>query len=128
MANQIPENLKYTKDHDWALIDGDTITIGVSDYAQSALGDIVYVELPEIGRTLEQNETYGVVESVKTVSDLHSPISGNVISVNNELEDQPDLCNSNPYDSWIVKIKSTNEEELKNLLSPADYKNHIEIL
>ncbi|EQC45136.1 glycine cleavage system H protein [Bacteriovorax sp. BSW11_IV] len=124
MSHQVPSTLKYTKDHEWAKIEGDIVTIGITDFAQSALGDIVFVELPEVGSTLDQASTFGVVESIKSVSDLYSPITGEVVEANNELESSPELCNQSPYDSWIIKVKATNLSELDSLLSSADYEQH----
>lgn len=121
MASQIPSNLKYTKDHEWALIEGDTVTVGITDFAQSQLGDIVFVELPEVGSELESGATFGVVESIKSVSDLYAPITGTVIESNSELESSPETCNEAPYESWFVKIKATNADEFNDLLSPEDY-------
>jgi glycine cleavage system H protein len=122
MASLIPETLKYTKDHEWALVEGDIITVGITDFAQSQLGDIVFVELPEVGTVLEKEGTFGVVESIKSVSDLYSPISGEVIEANSELEGEPEKCNEVPYESWMIKLKVKNAEELNELLSPEAYK------
>ncbi len=121
MASQIPENLKYTKEHEWALIEGDTVTVGITDFAQSQLGDIVFVELPEVGTELELNSTFGVVESIKSVSDLYAPISGEVIEINEELVDSPEKCNEAPYESWFIKLKVTNTDDLNELLDPKSY-------
>jgi len=102
----IPADLKYTKEHEWVRIDGDTATLGISDHAQEALGDIVFVELPEIGRTIDAGEAYAVVESVKAVSDVYAPVSGEVIEVNEALEGEPEKVNTDPYGAgWIAKIK-----------------------
>lgn len=123
---QIPENLKYTKDHEWAKIDGDVATIGITDFAQSELGDIVYVELPEIGTKTEQGETFGTIEAVKAVSDLFSPLSGEVIDVNKQLADQPEVINKDPYeDGWIIKIKLSESSEINNLLDKKKYEELI---
>ncbi len=121
MASLIPETLKYTKDHEWALIEGDIITVGITDFAQSQLGDIVFVELPEVGTRLEKEGTFGVVESIKSVSDLYSPIAGEVVATNSELEDGPEKCNESPYESWMVKLKVENMSDLDELLSPSAY-------
>ena len=124
---KLPENLKYTKDHEWIKIDGDVATVGVSDFAQSELGDIVYVEVETIDEDLDQEEVFGTVEAVKTVSDLFMPVSGKIIEFNETLEDEPELVNENPYDEgWIIKIKMSNPEEADNLLSSEDYKAHID--
>lgn len=121
MANEIPSNLKYTKDHEWALIEGDTVTVGITDFAQSQLGDIVFVELPEIGTQLDAGATFGVVESIKSVSDLYSPIAGEVIEANNDLEGTPEKCNEAPYESWLIKIRVAQQSGIDELLSPEDY-------
>jgi glycine cleavage system H protein len=112
-----PENLKYTKDHEWISIDGDTATVGITDFAQGELGDIVFVEIETKGQTLAKEATFGTVEAVKTVSDLFMPISGEVTEVNPALESNPELVNSDPYQAgWMVKIKISNAEELSELL------------
>lgn len=121
MASQIPSNLKYTKDHEWALIEGDVVTVGITDFAQSQLGDIVFIELPEVGTQLDSGATFGVVESIKSVSDLYAPISGEVIEANSDLESLPEKCNEAPYESWLIKIKCSQQSELEGLLSPDDY-------
>lgn len=118
-----PENLKYTKDHEWVLLEGDTATVGVTDFAQSELGDIVFVEIETEGDSLEQNEVFGTIEAVKTVSDLFMPVSGEIIEVNNGLEDAPESVNENPYDGgWMVKIKLSNPSEVETLMDAAAYK------
>ena len=122
----IPQELKYTKDHEWVKIDGDVATVVVTDFAQGELGDIVYVEVETVGETLEQEEVFGTVEAVKTVSDLFLPLSGEVIEFNNSLEDAPEKVNSDPYgDGWMVKIKISDESEISGLMSPEDYKELI---
>ena len=123
MSANIPNELKYTTDHEWAKLDGSNAIIGITDFAQNALGDIVFVELPEVGTNLEKGSTFGVVESIKSVSDLYAPLSGEVVEVNSELEAAPELINSAAYDSWIVKIKLSNESETSELLSADDYKS-----
>lgn len=129
MSNNIPNNLKYTKDHEWAQIEGDIAIIGITDFAQSALGDIVFVELPSVGKTLDHHQTFGVVESIKSVSDLFSPLSGTVIESNNELVNSPELCNSSSYDkAWMIKIKLSNPSEVESLLSAGDYTNFLSSL
>jgi glycine cleavage system H protein len=126
MANNIPADLKYTKDHEWTKIEGDTVTIGITDFAQSALGDIVFVELPEVGKTLNHHQTFGVVESIKSVSDLFSPISGTVLEVNKDLVNAPEKCNSEPYgNAWMIKVKLSNPADLNILLSASDYQNFL---
>jgi len=122
----IPEELKYTKDHEWARIDGDIATIGLTDYAQSELGDIVYVELPEVGLETKQMESFGTIEAVKAVSDLFAPLSGEVVEVNHNLADQPEIMNKDPYgDGWIIKIRYSNKAELDGLLDKAKYEELI---
>lgn len=123
MAAEIPNNLKYTKDHEWAQIDGDIVTVGITDFAQSQLGDIVFVELPEVGSELEAGSTFGVVESIKSVSDLYAPISGEVLEVNSDLEGSPERCNEVPYESWFIKLKASNPSEFEELLEPDAYKD-----
>jgi len=121
-----PDNLKYTKDHEWLMIDGDTGTVGITDYAQGELGDVVFVELPAPGRTLKQHETFGTIEAVKAVSDLYAPVSGSVTGVNNDLEKSPELVNKDPYaKGWMVKIKVSDPAEVAGLLSSAAYKSLI---
>jgi glycine cleavage system H protein len=124
---QFPENLKYTKEHEWVRVENDSIgVVGITDYAQSELGDIVYVELPQIGKQVKQLEPFGTIEAVKAVSDLFSPLSGEVIEVNEKLKDSPDLINKDPYgEGWIIKIKISDLSELNNLLSAEDYKKLI---
>ena len=125
MAQNIPADLKYTKDHEWTKIEGDTVTIGITDFAQSALGDIVFVELPEVGKTLTAHQTFGVVESIKSVSDLYSPVTGVVVESNAALVNSPEKCNQQPYESWMIKIKISNSSELNELLSPNQYQEQI---
>lgn len=122
----IPENLKYTKEHEWVALDGDTATVGISDFAQRELGDIVYVEVDTEGEELDRDEVFGTVEAVKTVSDLFMPIAGEVLEFNEALEDEPELINKDPYgDGWIIKIKVTNPEEIADLLDAETYKKNI---
>jgi len=117
-----PENLLYSKEHEWVKIDGDTATIGITDYAQTSLGDIVYVELPRVGKQIDQFGNVGVVESVKAVSDLFTPIGGEVTEVNGALEADPAAVNRDPYGAgWLFKLKLKDAGEKNNLLSPADY-------
>jgi glycine cleavage system H protein len=118
----IPQNLKYTKDHEWVSVEGDVATIGITDFAQSELGDIVYVEIETEGETLSQEEVFGSVEAVKTVSDLFMPISGEIIAFNEKLEADPELVNKEPYgDGWMVQVKLTNPSEIDGLLDAAAY-------
>jgi glycine cleavage system H protein len=129
MAYKIPTDLKYTKDHEWIKIEKDVVTLGITDFAQSALGDIVFVELPEVGKILTAHQAFGVVESIKSVSDLFSPVSGNVLEVNSGLQDTPELCNAEPYASaWMIKVKLSNLEEINTLLSASDYENFLSTL
>lgn len=118
----IPNNLKYSKDHEWISVDGDIATIGITAFAQGELGDIVYVDVETEGETLGQEEVFGTVEAVKTVSDLFMPVSGEIIEFNAELESQPELINSDPYGAgWIIKVKLENASELDSLLDDAAY-------
>ncbi len=123
---ETPGDRKYTREHEWARLDEDgTITVGVTSYAQEQLGDVVYVELPEDGREVLLDEPFGVIESVKTVSDLFAPVSGEVVAVNDELEDPPEIINSDPYDSgWLVVLRPTSPGEFEGLLSARDYDEH----
>ena len=119
----IPANLKYTKDHEWVLVDGDVATIGITDFAQKELGDIVYVEVETLDQTLEKDEIFGTVEAVKTVSDLFLPLSGEIIEFNDSLESDPEKVNTDPYgDGWMVKVKISKLSEVEALLSREDYK------
>ena len=118
----IPTNLKYTKDHEWVAIEGDVATVGITHFAQSELGDIVYVEVETLDQTLDKDEVFGTVEAVKTVSDLFLPLSGEVIEFNDSLESEPEVVNSDPYGAgWMVKIKISNMSEIQELLSNEDY-------
>ena len=119
----IPANLKYAKDHEWVLVDGDVATIGITDFAQKELGDIVYVEVETLDQTLEKDEIFGTVEAVKTVSDLFLPLSGEIIEFNDSLESDPEKVNTDPYgDGWMVKVKISKLSEVEALLSSEDYK------
>ncbi len=118
-----PENLKYTKDHEWVLIEGNTATVGITDFAQSELGDIVYVEVETVDETLDKEEVFGTVEAVKTVSDLFLPLSGTIESFNEELDQNPELVNSDPYGSgWMIKMSVDNLDEIEELLDVDTYK------
>ncbi len=122
----IPADLKYTKDHEWVRAEGDIATIGVTDYAQGELGDVVYVEIETDGESLDQEEVFGTVEAVKTVSDLFMPIAAEVIEVNDKLADEPDLVNQEPYgEGWMIKVKIRDSSQLNALLSAEDYKSEI---
>jgi glycine cleavage system H protein len=119
----IPSNLKYTKDHEWVSIDGEIATVGITDFAQKELGDIVYVEVETLDQTLAKDEVFGTVEAVKTVSDLFLPLSGEIIEFNDDLESNPDTVNGDPYGKgWMVKVKFSNASEIEDLLSSEDYK------
>jgi len=121
-----PEELKYSKEHEWIKMEGNIATIGITEFAQDELGDIVYVETPKVGATVKQNDTFGVVESVKTVSDLFSPLSGEVTEVNEEVVGSPELINKSSYvEGWIIKVKVEDPSELDALLSAAEYKEMI---
>ena len=117
-----PQELRYTKDHEWARLEGDGVYVGITDYAQGELGEIVFVDVPTEGESLSADEVFGSIEAVKTVSDLLLPIEGEVLELNPELEDQPELVNNDPYGKgWIIKIKPANAEDVEGLLSAADY-------
>ncbi len=119
----IPTNLKYTKDHEWVSIEGDVATVGITDFAQKELGDIVYVEVETLDQTLDKDEVFGTVEAVKTVSDLFLPLSGEIIEFNVSLESDPEKVNTDPYgDGWMVKVKFSDASEVASLLSSEDYK------
>ena len=118
----VPTNLKYTKEHEWVLVEGDTATVGVTDFAQGELGDVVFVEIETEGESLDQGETFGTIEAVKTVSDLFMPVAGEVLEVNEKLEDTPELVNKDPYgEGWMIKIKIEDTAQLDSLLSTSDY-------
>lgn len=122
----IPSELKYTKDHEWVKLDDDIATIGITDFAQSELGDIVYVEVETLDETLEADEVFGTVEAVKTVSDLFLPLSGEIIEFNEGLEDEPEVVNSDPYGAgWMIKLKCSNMSQVDGLMSAEDYKSLI---
>jgi glycine cleavage system H protein len=118
----IPEGLKYTSDHEWIKVEGDIATVGITDYAQNELGDIVYIEVNSVGEALEQEETFGTIEAVKTVSDLFMPVSGEIIEFNEELESNPEIVNRDPYgQGWIIKIRLTKTEEVDGLMDAQAY-------
>lgn len=116
-----PANLKYTNDHEWVSVDGAEATVGITDFAQKQLGDVVFVELPEVGRTLKQGESFGTIESVKAVSELFSPLSGEVVAVNGDLANHPDHVNSQPHDTWMIRLKVSNTAEAASLLDANAY-------
>ena len=118
----VPSDLRYTKDHEWVRVDGDTATIGVTDFAANQLGDVVFVDLPAVGKAVEQFATFGVVESVKAVSDLYAPVSGEVVEVNPDLGSKPELVNSDPFgDGWMIKVKVGDAGQIGGLLDAAGY-------
>lgn len=121
-----PDNFRYTKEHEWVLVEGDTGTIGITDHAQEELGDIVYVDLPKTGTRLEQGKSLGSVESVKAVSDVYSPVSGEVLDANGLLAEAPEKLNEDPHGTaWLVKVKLANPAEVQNLMTAADYQTYI---
>jgi|TARA_B100001113_G_scaffold60451_1_gene45812 glycine cleavage system H protein len=125
--SEVPDELRYTKEHEWIRIEGDSVTIGVTDYAQDALTDVVWVELPEIGAVVESMESFASVESVKSVSEIYAPVGGEVIEVNDSLEDSPEQINEDPYgNGWICKMSIADASELENLLDGATYRGLIE--
>jgi glycine cleavage system H protein len=125
----VPDDLRYSTEHEWARVEGRRVTVGVTDYAQQQLGDIVFVELPEVGSTIEQGSSLGVIESVKAVSDVYSPISGKVVEINAELEDHPEYVNEDCYgDGWILAVRLDDASELDELLAPEAYRKHLDEL
>jgi glycine cleavage system H protein len=123
MAN--PKNLRYTKEHEWINADGKTATVGITDYAQNSLGDIVFVELPKVGSEVTAGKSFGTVESVKSVSELYAPASGKVVAVNEELTKSPEKVNSDPYGAWFIKLELKNPSEINSLLPAADYEKFV---
>ncbi len=122
-----PEENLYTKDHEWILVQGDVGIVGVTDFAQHELGDVVYVDLPEVGDTFEASEPFGSVESVKAVSEIFCPVGGEVIEINSKLEDNPELINESPHQkAWMIKVRISNPEELKELLSAEEYEEYLQ--
>lgn len=122
----IPENLRYSKDHEWVKVDGDVASIGITDYAQHSLGDVVYVDMPRVGDKFGTHEAFGSVESVKAVSEIFTPVSGEVVEVNESLNDTPEKVNSDPYgDAWFVKIKMENSLEIDAMLSGEEYEEYL---
>jgi glycine cleavage system H protein len=120
-----PADLKYTKDHEWIRVDGDTADVGITDYAQQQLGDVVFVELPQVGRVLAQGEVFGTIESVKAVSELFSPVAGEVVAVNDALTSAPEQVNSDPHGAWIIKVRPTQPSDLDALLDAAAYEQTV---
>jgi len=124
---EFPEELKYTEEHEWVQVEGDVATIGITDFAQDALGDVVFVELPAVGAKVEAGKPFGVVESVKAVSDVYAPVTGEVVEINEELPDTPELINSSPYeDAWMIKVRLNDPREADNLMDAAEYQEFIE--
>ena len=122
----IPSDLKYTRDHEWVRVEGNIATIGITDFAQGELGDIVYVEVETVDETLDQEEVFGTVEAVKTVSDLFLPVSGTIVEFNESLEDQPEVVNSDPYgEGWMIRVEMSDPSQVESLLSDAEYKELI---
>lgn len=125
--SQLPEELKYAETHEWARLEGDIVTVGITDHAQDALGDVVYVELPEVGDTVEATDEAGVVESVKAASDIYSPVAGEIIEVNEALEDEPETLNESPYErGWMFKVRVADASALNGLLTAAEYRAQVE--
>ena len=123
---EFPANLRYTKEHEWARQEGNRVVVGITDYAQKELGDVVFVELPEVGNTVAATDTFGVVESVKAVSDLYAPVSGTIVEANTILEDQPELVNASPYgQGWMIVIEAAHLEEWHQLLTAAEYQAYV---
>ncbi len=126
MSNNIPENLRYSKDHEWVLVEGDVATIGITDYAQHSLGDVVYVDLPRSGDSFNSHEAFGSVESVKAVSEVFTPIAGEIVEVNDALNDDAEKVNSDPYgEAWFIKIKMENAGEVDKMLSAEEYEEYL---
>jgi glycine cleavage system H protein len=121
-----PTDLKYTKEHEWIRVDGDTGTVGITDFAQQQLGDVVYVELPDVGATITAGQVFGTIESVKAVSELFAPVSGEVIETNGSLKDRPDHVNSNPHETWMLKVKLANPGGVASLMDAAAYQQLIQ--
>jgi len=124
---KLPEDLKYTEEHEWVRVEGDVVTVGISDFAQDQLGDVVFVELPEVGDSVAAGDTFGVVESVKAVSDVYSPVTGEVVEINEALPDEPELINTSPYeDAWMIKVKLSEESDLEGLMDVSAYQEFVE--
>ncbi|RAS81277.1 glycine cleavage system protein GcvH [Priestia endophytica] len=122
----LPKDLRYSEEHEWVKVEGDKVTIGITDFAQSELGDIVFVELPEVGATIEADEPFGSVESVKTVSELYAPISGKVVEINENLDDSPEFVNESPYENaWMIVVEPNNKEDIEKLMTAEEYQKMI---
>lgn len=127
MSEEFPEKLRYTKNHEWALKEGELVLVGITYHAQDSLGEIVFVDLPDLGKELKEGESFGAVESIKAVSDLYAPISGKVMEANEELKKSPEKINEDPYNaSWMIKIKADNPSDLDKLMDAGSYKNLVE--
>ncbi len=123
---EFPEDLKFSKEHEWVLVEGGVATVGITDYAQDQLGDIVFVELPAVGDKVSKEDAFGVVESVKAVSDIYAPVSGKVVEVNDDLPENPEMLNEDPYgDGWIIKIEMSDPEEIQDLMTAAEYEEYV---
>jgi glycine cleavage system H protein len=123
---EFPEDLKYSKEHEWVLVEDNVATVGITDYAQDQLGDIVFVEMPAIGDKVSKEDAFGVVESVKAVSDIYAPVSGKVLEVNDDLPDNPEMVNEDPYgDGWMIKIEMNDPDELQDLMTAAEYEEYV---
>jgi glycine cleavage system H protein len=123
---EFPEDLKYSKQHEWVLVEGNVATVGITDYAQDQLGDIVFVELPAVGDKVSKEDAFGVVESVKAVSDVYAPLSGKVLEINDDLPENPEMVNEDPYgDGWIIKVDMSDPDEIEDLLSAAEYEEYV---
>ncbi len=123
---EFPEDLKYSKEHEWVLVEGNVATVGITDFAQDQLGDIVFVELPGIGDKVSKEDAFGVVESVKAVSDIYAPVSGKVLEVNDDLPENPEMVNEDPYgDGWMIKIEMNDPEELQDLMTATEYEEYV---
>lgn len=123
---EFPEDLKYSKQHEWVLVEGNVATIGITDFAQDQLGDIVFVELPAVGDKVSKEDAFGVVESVKAVSDVYAPLTGKVLEINDDLPDNPEILNEDPYgDGWIIKIEMSDPDEIEDLLSSEEYEEYV---
>jgi glycine cleavage system H protein len=123
---KFPKKLKYTREHEWVLVEGSEATVGITDYAQHELGEVVYVELPKVGDTVTKDEEFGTVESVKAASPIYAPVSGDVLEVNNDLSERPETLNDDPYgDAWLIRIEMSDAAELEDLMSADEYKDYI---
>jgi glycine cleavage system H protein len=122
-----PEDRRYTKDHEWVKLDGDVATVGITEFAQSELGDVTYVEVPRVGQRVKQGESFGVVESVKAVSDVYAPVSGEVVEVNDALVSQPEIVNASPYErAWMIRLRVPDTGELESLMGATEYEQHVQ--